>query len=235
MKKHIKWIIPVICIVLVSSILGGYLFLKSDKTPTEIKYVHTNTDYNPDDPREVIGSQAYVFVGFVEETHDYMTEKDTREFPERTKKNDLPTTECIVKVIKNIKGELTEGVSFSFYKGGGISEDGKYIELCYNDLTPEVGKYYIFTGYAHEDGTVTGGGENGTIELESGINAENLDSSKIYLEYVDAAKNQVSFGKNLYTEFLAKTDKNYGDGSHNAEIQQELLKQQAESEENKIN
>lgn len=225
MKKHFKWIIPVITVVLVGSIGCGYFILKSNKIPTEIKYIHANTAYNPNDPKEVIGSQAYVFVGFIEETHDYMTEKDTREFPERIKKKDLPRTECVVKVIKNIKGELTEGVSFSFYKGGGISENRKYIELYENDLIPEVDKYYIFTGYAHEDGTVTGGGPNGTIELEEGINAENLESSKLYQEYIDAAENQVSFGKNLYTEFLAKNDKNYGDGSHNAKIQQKVLKE----------
>lgn len=225
MKNKFKIIIPIICLIIAVGASISY-YLWHTHIPTKVYHIHCDTAYNPDDPREVIGSQAYVFVGFVEETHDYMTEKYTRQFPERIKLSDRAKTECVVKVIKNIKGELKEGSSFSFYKGGGISENRQYIELYNDDLMPEVGKYYIFTGYAHEDGTVTGGGPNGTIELESGINDENLEGSKIYLEYVDAYENQVIFGKNLYTEFLAKTDKNYGDGSHNVKIQQELLKEE---------
>lgn len=229
MKKNLKIIIPVLCIAVATGAAIGYHSWIT-YIPTEIDYICCDTRYNPYNPREVVGTQAYVFVGFVEETHDYMTEKYTRKFPEIIKKSDRPKTECKVKVIKNIKGNLQEGVSFSFYKGGGITEDRKYIELYDNDLIPEVGKYYIFTGYAHEDGTVTGGGPNGTIELESDITAENLESSKLYQEYVDAAENQVLFGKNLFIEFLAKADKNYGDGSYNAQIQKEILKEKAEQE-----
>lgn len=230
MKKNLKIIIPVLCFVITIGAAIGYHSWRTH-IPTEIAYIHCDTLYNPYNPREVIGSQAYVFVGFVEETHDYMTEKYKREFPEIIKKSDRPKTECKVKVIKNIKGNLQEGASFSFYKGGGITVDRQYIELYNNDLIPKVGKYYIFTGYAHEDGTVTGGGPNGTIELESDITAENLESSKLYQEYVDAAENQVSFGKDLLTEFLAKADKNYGDGSHNVQIKNEILKEKAEKAE----
>lgn len=230
MKKILKWIIPVTCIVLVASIGCGHLFLNSNKVPTEIKYIHSNTTVNTDDPREVIGSQAYVFVGLVEETHDYMTEKNKREFPQIVIDADVPHTECVVKVIKNIKGNLAENITFSFFKVGGTSEDLEYIQLYENDLIPTVGKYYIFTGYAHQDGTVTGGGPNGTIELESGINADNLESSKLYQEYVDAAENQVSFGKDLLTEFLAKADQNYGNGSYNEQIKNEILKEKANQE-----
>lgn len=226
MKKHLKWIIPVICIVIVSSIVGGAsLYFKKNHLPNKIEYIHSNTTINTDDPREIVGSQRYVFVGFVEETHDYFMEKDTREFPEIIKNYNDSTTECRVKTVKNIKGNLTENITFSFFKDGGISEDRKSIQLYENDLIPEVGKYYIFTGYAHEDGTVTGGGPNGTIELESGITAENLENSKLYQKYVDAFNNEIlpSIDSGI-PMYVAKEDINYDNGKYNKQLYQKSLK-----------
>lgn len=231
MKKSIKIIIPVLCILIIGGVIGFYSW--RTHIPTEINYIHCDTAYNPYDPKEVIGSQAYVFVGYVAETHDYMTEKYIRDFPERIKAVNRPKTECVVKIIKNIKGELQEGVSLSFYKGGGISEDRKYIELYDNDLMPQVGKYYIFTGYAHEDGTVTGGGPNGTVALEDGITAENLESSKLYQEYVDAYKNQILPKYSIGYSYLAKNDVNFGNGEYNQKLYQKELKEEAEKAEKK--
>ncbi len=224
MKKYFKWIIPVICIIVVSSIAGGVLYFQKNHIPNKIEYIHSNTTINIDDPREVVGSQRYVFVGFVEETYDYFMEKDTREFPEIIKNYNDATTECRVKIVKNIKGNLTENITFSFFKDGGISEDRKCIQLHENDLIPEVGKYYIFTGYAHEDGTVTGGGPNGTIELESGITAENLETSKLYQKYVDAFNNQIlpSIDSGI-PMYVAKEDINYDNGKYNKQLYQKSL------------
>lgn len=112
MKKYFKWIIPVICIIVVSSIAGGVLYFQKNHIPNKIEYIHSNTTINIDDPREVVGSQRYVFVGFVEETYDYFMEKDTREFPEIIKNYNDATTECRVKIVKNIKGNLTENITF---------------------------------------------------------------------------------------------------------------------------
>lgn len=227
MKKHLKWIIPVICIAFV---IGGYFIYRYTRIPTEIIYGEpSDTDVNLDDPRELVGVKQYVFVGYVEETYDYYTEKGSRDFPEIIDYYDREWTECRVKVIKNIKGELIEGETFSFYKTGGITKDREYIWLNPNDFIPEVGKYYIFTGKAHPDGTITGGGTNGTIELESGITAETISTSEIFKKYVDAYENQIlpatedlsanrKTTPNETVRYYGKADKNYGDGSRNAEI-----------------
>lgn len=64
-------------------------------------------------------------------------------------------------------------------------------------------------------------------ELENGINADNLETSKLYQEYVDAAENQIKNPHpSLSDNFLAKNDVDYGDGSHNAQIQKEILKEE---------
>ena len=232
MKKNFKWMIPVICIVLAVVIGGGYLIIKNNRVPTEIRYTESVSLINFGDPREVVGSQKYVFVGYVEEIHDYILEKDSRDFPELIINYGDAITECVVKVIKNLKGNLIEGETFSFYKDGGVVESREYIELPRNDFIPEVGKYYIFTGYAHECGTVTGGGENGTIELEDGIDESNLEQSENYQKYVDAVANQIpSPIADIIMDYRAKNDVDYGDGSYNAQLYEKELIIRAELDE----
>lgn len=167
-------------------------------------------------------------MGYVEETYDYYTQKSSRDFPDVIDYYDREFTECVVKVVEPIKGELIKGETFSFYKTGGITKDREYFYLDPGDLIPEVGKYYIFTGKAHPDGTVTGGGTNGTIELEAGITAENIGNSEIYKAYTYAYENQILpsdidpfTGEMTVSElvrYFAKADKNYGDGTPNALI-----------------
>lgn len=225
MKKHLKWIIPVLCIAL--AISGGIYHYNSNRTPTEIRYFHTDYAINTGDLREVVGSQNYVFVGYVTETHDYFTEKNSREFPEKLEEFNTPITECVVKIIKPIKGDLKAGETFSFFKGGGVSENLKYISLGEGDFVPESGKYYVFCGFAHADGTMTGGGPNGTAELEAGINESNLAESSVYKKYDDAYKNQITW-KGFYPDYLAAADVNYGDGSINRELEANAVIEKAE-------
>lgn len=216
MKNHLKWLIPIACITVVLSCAGGYFYWRTHRIPTEISYVYSDSSIDLNNPYEVVGAKEYVFVGYVKEIHDYFTEKDSREFPETIYYYNSPFTECVVTVVKSIKGNLNEGEDFSFYKTGGITEDRQYIQLYEQDIMPEANKYYIFSGLAHQDGTMTGGGTNGTIELEEGIEKSNLAESKVYQKYVDAYKNQViPLSNDTYPDFLATVDVNFGDGSYN--------------------
>lgn len=229
MKKFLK-IMAVICAVVILG-TGFYYLYSITLAPKKFSYYISEPSYNAGDNRAVVGIHPYVFVGYIEETHDYMSERFKKKFPETIKEIDRPMTECKVKVIKNIKGSLREDVTFPVYKTGGLSKSLMYIEKEQNNIMPEAEKYYIFFGYPHKDGTVTIGEHPGIIELESGINAENLENSKLYREYVNAAENPIKAPHpTLSDEFLAKNDVDYGDGSHNAKIQQEILREQAEKE-----
>lgn len=231
MNKKSKIKMSVLCILLVVTISTAGLFIwKFTRTPTEVFYISSDTDVNLADPREVVGVKEYVFVAKVEETHDYYKEKLIRSFPGIIDYYDREFTECVVTVIANIKGELQEGKTFSFYKTGGIAWDRSCIVLSSkSDLIPEAGKYYIFSGKAHADGTMTGGGANGTFELEEGITENNLDESKIYQQYVDAFNNQIlPKNKGFYPDFLCTADKKFGDGSYNAELYTEYRKKKEE-------
>lgn len=223
MKKFLKVISVILAVIIFGT--GCYFLWRITLAPKEIMYYSSQVIYNCYDPREAIGIHPYVFVGFVEETHDYMTERFKREFPETIKKSDSPWTECDVKIIKNIKGNLIEGITFPLYKDGGVSKIPMYIEMEDGDLIPESGKYYIFIARALIDGTVTVGGLKDAIELESGITADNLDSSPIYQEYVDASENEITYYL-LHKKYRAKVDKDFGDGSYNQQVYQEILKEE---------
>lgn len=225
MKKFLKFI-SVICAVIILG-AGCYYLYSITLAPKKFSYYISEPSYNAGNTRAVVGIHPYVFVGYIEETHDYMSERFKREFPETIKEIDLPMTECKVKIIKNIKGNLIENSSFSVYKTGGLNKSLTHIKMEQDSIMPQSERYYIFIGYAHEDGTLTVGDHPGIVEIESGINAENLENSKLYQEYVDAAENQIKNPHpSLSDNFLAKNDVDYGDGSHNAQIQKEILKEE---------
>ena len=218
MHKRTKVIISIIGLISLALTIVGFNTFSVKRTPNEKKYIHNDTSINTNDPREVVGAKTYVFVGVVEDTYDYYTTKTLRKHPQIIHDYEMSFTECVITVVKNIKGELEENSSFSFYKVGGITEDGQAIELYENDLIPEKGKYYIFTGIAHKDGTLTGGGQNGTIELEEGVNNKTLSESTTYNAYIKAYKEQIINNTANRIEYVAKNDKRYENGEYNLEL-----------------
>lgn len=226
MKKFLK-VISVICAVTILGV-GCYYLYSITLAPKKFSYYISEPSYNAGDTRAVVGIHPYVFVGYIEETHDYMSERFKREFPETIKEIDLPMTECKVKIIKNIKGNLIEKSSFSVYKTGGLNKSLTHIKMEQDSIMPQSERYYIFIGYAHEDGTLTVGDHPGIVEIESGINAENLESSKLYQEYVDAYENQILPKYSIGYSYLAKNDVNFGNGEYNQKLYQKELKEEAE-------
>lgn len=226
MKKFLK-VISVICAVTILGV-GCYYLYSITLAPKKFSYYVSEPSYNAGDNRAVVGIHPYVFVGYIEETHDYMSERFKKNFPETIKEIDRPMTECKVKVIKNIKGSLREDVTFPVYKTGGLSKSLMYIKMEQDSIMPQSERYYIFIGYAHEDGTLTVGDHPGIVKIESGINAENLESSKLYQEYVDAYENQILPKYSIGYSYLAKNDVNFGNGEYNQKLYQKELKEEAE-------
>lgn len=196
--------------------------------PTKVKYLSDmsadDTAINSSDLREIVGVSDYVFIGYVEETHDYNSEKYFRKFPEILDYNGMPYTECEVRVVENIKGCLSQDKTFSIYKFGGITWSRNCILIDdVDDILPEKGKYYIFTGVCYADGTmIVAGGKNRTAILENGINETNFENSKVYQKYIDAYKNQITRNANP-PYYLCYADVNYGDGTTNAEKYQNYV------------
>ncbi|MCL2022751.1 MAG: hypothetical protein FWG82_00070 [Oscillospiraceae bacterium] len=204
MKKTTKIMITVISTILVIPILAlSYWGYRHIVPPSNKSITLVSSPMNFDDPREVVGVKQYVFVGYVEETYDYNLKRFTREFPESIHAFNEEFTECVVRIVRTIKGDLPEGEVFSFFKTGGYTKDLTFFRMHESDVTPTVGGLYIFTGVAHPCGTMTGGGNNGTIELEDWVTDETLEKSELYQKYVDAYENQILPGsKPTMQDFL---------------------------------
>lgn len=217
-----KAVIIITSLVLVITVLFiAWFYYKPTKTSYFVGCVESTI--NPDNLPEVIGITDYVFVGYVEETYDYNHDRFFHKFPKVIDYySGEPFTECKVRVIKSIKGNIEPGTIASYYKVGGVTwlrtriylpvEEGK------TDYYPEKGKYYIFRGGAHPDGTLTGGGTYSTDLLEEGIDSTNYEQSAIYKQWVDAYENQILSQYDSPYHYLCTADVNYGDGTHNAEV-----------------
>lgn len=218
------------CLAVIFAATCGYFLWRTVFPPKTVRY---SSDYYSADlaivlngPREYVGATKYVFVAKVTETHDYYTERLFHDFPAVIDYFDSEFTECRLNVIKNIKGDLEVGKEFSYYKAVGISKLRTCIILNdREDVLPEVGKYYVFFGIVHADGTMTGGG---TFPLEDGITENNLEESATYQKYVDAFNNQIVRYHSFPDDYLCTADVNFGGGSHNAEVYAEYLKWQEE-------
>lgn len=215
-------------IAVIFAATGGYFLLRTAFPPTSVRYysdyVSENRVFDLSDAPRYVGATRYVFVAKVTETHDYYTERLFHNFPAVVDYYDSEFTECRLKVITNIKGDLAVNKEFSYYKSVGVNKFRTHIILYEKgDVLPEVGKYYVFFGFAHPDGTMTGGG---TYPLEDGINESNFEESSVYQKYVDAFNNQIiTYSK---FDYMCSADINYDDGSYNADIYAEELKWQEE-------
>lgn len=220
MKRHKKLLIALSCL------LAGFLVLFTvwfNYQPTKTSYfvgcVESTIDIN--NLQEIIGITDYVFVGYVEEIYDYNHDRFFHKFPALIDYYGGEFTECKVKVIESIKGNIEPNSEFSYYKVGGVSwlRTSIYlpVEEGERDFYPEVGKYYIFRGSAHPDGTITGGGTYSTDLLEAGINSTNYKQSTVYKEWIDAYENQITDNADAY-HYLCTADVNYNDGEYNAEL-----------------
>ena len=194
MKKNIKallWRIVVISVVVVVALPVGYYVFRRFVPPTRALYSRSDYACNPYNIPERVGSFPYVFVAYVEETYDMHTTKFYRRFPDYLFDLNEATTECTLRVLKNIQGELRTDITITYYKSIGINVTLSYLVLENGDVLPEKGKTYIFLGSAREDNTFGGGGPNSTVELEKGITVENLEESEVYQKFVEACKNPI--------------------------------------------
>jgi|GEM_PF-2946235 len=62
----------------------------------------------------------------------------------RTNVNEYPETVYSVRVIENLKGELTEQEKVEVTKVGGLNRNSRKYEVFSNDILPRVGATYIF-------------------------------------------------------------------------------------------
>ena len=193
MKRYCSIVLPIV--VLALFVFSEYMGRKNPK----IAWIYSSYMIDTDDKRAVVGFMDHTFAGAVE--------KQLR--TEQRPKGDLhpmPYTIYTIKVLKNIKGELSTTESITVAKYGGLMENKKVIQLSEGDALLEVGKVYIFNMYVTDDGGSIIGGPHCNVMLEDSINAAYasgtwdpsiLDNSELVKEYEEAFKNQLDFPYDL--------------------------------------
>ncbi|GAB2027538.1 hypothetical protein [Lactovum odontotermitis] len=158
------------------------------------KTIHLSGSYaiDPTNLAQVAGISDNVFIGEV------MGEKETVYTGEAR----TPVTVYKVKVLENLKGELSKKLPVKLYKFGGTAENGNLF-IFEDDEMPQAGNYYAFStqttpsGYDLPAGSILASGMNSNIRLdENEVNGEKTGrSSGKILEFQDAVKAQVPFDR----------------------------------------
>lgn len=158
------------------------------------------------DLKKYIGFVDYVFVGRV----DKLVGTSYRDviYVDDGRISAIPYTNYMVTVTQNIKGNLQTGKSIPLAKLGGVSYDGKSLVMASEESLPREEKYYIFSGYADENGElyIVDPGSSVALDSSSAL-AKNGDFGGAIKEYIDAVKNQdisVRVGERYESKYEAK-------------------------------
>lgn len=143
---------------------------------------------------DVTSSVDYVFVGKV-------TGYDKTEYDED---GESPKTYYKVEVEDNIKGELIKNQEIVLVKSGGITEDHKKFNLCYDDILPRIGERYVFCAYVMEYiNELYCFGPNTVCKVEK----TDLMEDAAYLRYTEASKKtaqDIFEGKHIVSRYDVK-------------------------------
>ncbi len=197
---------------------------KKDLSAMQTGTVTGNNLYDLSEPRELVAGMSYVFAAKVLRAVDYQTEFNKDATPaELDDIRNEAMTYLEIEVVENLKGNLLKNTKIPFFKGGGVTADGKYIELFEHDLIPEEGKYYVFVAYAWQDGSLIGGCEYGCAPLEEDITGENLDGSEAIRRFRAACASPAPiFADSQYLHYLARWDADFVSEADNLERSMEI-------------
>ena len=160
-----------------------------------ISVLHGEFSIDVDNYRELSGDADYVVLGQV--TKELYTEY---RYPVEKESEDgsieiltVPHTHYEIRVLENLKGDLSMEEPIIIVKDGGLREDNSEYALYEDDVLPEQGNKYIFYIYAQEDGSNFVGGPNSTIPIDitrtpkvATFSSEIVEESKKVFEEIEA-------------------------------------------------
>lgn len=153
-----------------------------------------------DNPLEVIGSADYYFVAYVNSV-------DGTEY-----KSDFPYTNYTITVIENIKGDLITEKSITIQKDGGLTSDGKWIQLYEDDELMEAGQYYAITAHSRsDDGSLLISGPNSNKKVEAS-EIKKAPNERFLLEKENYSK-EIPMKRFKRTRSLSKYDRSFANES----------------------
>lgn len=197
MKKYKHIIIPMV--LMFSLVLSSCGIDTADKnTPIEVVELRGSYAIDVNDTRCRVGFADYVFVGEIIEVigteyrhHELDTEGNIIE------ETGSPYTEYKVKVIENIKGELTIDKEIVLYQAGGLSFDNSAIHVYEDDKLMASEKTYIIETSVQSDGSLLASGPNNNTEI-SRTARTSLSKNEKYSSYVDDANNEIIYERKRF-------------------------------------
>lgn len=185
-------------VALLAVIDCSIVFFQKETKPYKAVEAQPMYAFDSSDLSNVIRDADYVFAGRLSEV---VSTEYKHKVQVNGKETGMPYTNLVVEVIKNVKGDLQTGKEIRIQKAGGLSEDKKEYSLYENDIIPEEGKYYIFSAYVQEDGSLLVAGENSTIETNAQC------STDTYREMEEAKKKAKEKGETSRKRYLLDTKK----------------------------
>ncbi|NCA68085.1 MAG: hypothetical protein EOM87_08490, partial [Clostridia bacterium] len=156
----------------------------------KIVYNHASYAFDISDYRQLAVRYRYIFVGRVDSFEKYEYEDEHGNY-------DFISSKYYVTPLMNIQGNLEIGQKLLWEKEGGLTKSGLYYSMLSGDIIPEEGKLYVICTRAIDDGSVLfSSGANSAIELEKGINKDNLSDSEVVNRMISACESP-----NYYTDF----------------------------------
>lgn len=117
---------------------------------------------NVDDPKALVASADYSFVGVVkrETGTSYKNPVPREQADGTTKKMGEAYTHYTVQVLANLKNQLVTDRVIKVAKQGGIREDHSAYDVLAGDRLLKADQVYVFNAYAQTDGTLLVSGKN---------------------------------------------------------------------------
>jgi hypothetical protein len=168
--------------------------IKNNIDELPISYMKGSFVVDMENKNETVGLVDYVFVAKVISNNKTIYKDIVTMETENGEAKEVgtPYTQYTIEVIDNIKGKLKKNNSFEILKHGGIEQELESIYIFEDDVLPQENNYYIFLGYAQDDGTILISGPNSNILLNANSKQE-IVSSNEYKEYKKAFKNEIKF------------------------------------------
>jgi len=185
-KRMKKWMIAS---VLVSAVafggITGFYGMKNDHK-VEVRHAHLNYIDDFSDKRKLVGASNNVFIGKV------VSQKGNKSL------DGGPETQYVVKVVKNIKGNLSGEITVN-QQGGYVKEGIKEVLIIFNDdPLLEAGEKYLFaTRYLASENWHTLINKFGDIKIKNDEHYNQLvkEFTEAYSEEIvpDAIKNKENY------------------------------------------
>lgn len=206
-----------VCAICVCAVIVLFAFNYNTKTDNidlsqfEISYIKASTPlFDLSDKSLYVGYSDYVFVGKVENVVYGGKYAKGKYYPNGTITTDniaIPYTEYEITVIKDIKGNLTEGNTVFVKKHAGIDLSRNILNILQGDIMPNSGEEYIFLVRALPSGDLVTIDPLGNIALnENTNNIVTNNNTTTSVNYIDIITTTTDNTTNFTTSVTNNAD-----------------------------